>query len=269
MSLPPPDPTTEVLVTGASSGIGTELARLLAERGHNLAISARRRERLDALAEELRADHGVDVAVHERDLGDARVRRALIDDLDAGGRTLVGVCNCAGFGTSGNFLELPQERELDQVELNVVALVQLTHAFAGPMVERGAGAILNVASLVAFQPWPGLAVYGATKAFVQSFSEAVHEELSGTGVSCTVLCPGPVETEWAEVADAQVVMVGIAKVSARDVAAAAVDGMVHGKRSVIPGLIPKAVGLAGRFTPRTVLLPAIRALPAIRGKLGR
>jgi hypothetical protein len=269
MSLPAPEPSTAILVTGASSGIGTEIARLLAARGHHLAIVARRRDRLDALADELGTEHHVEVTVHECDLGDPTKRRALIEELRAQPGTLVGVCNCAGFGTSGRFRELPLDRELGQIELNINALVELTHEFLEPMVERGEGAILNIASLAAFQPIPNLAVYGATKAFVQSFSEALHEELHGTGVSCTVLCPGPVETEWAEIADAEAVMIGIAKISAHDVAAAAVQAMDGGDRSVIPGIIPKALGLAGRYTPRTALLPGLRTLQSLRSRTSK
>jgi short-subunit dehydrogenase len=257
VSLPPPDRSSQVLVTGASSGIGEEIARLLAERGHDLTIVARRRERLDELAEALRLNDGREVWVQERDLGQGAERAALIAELEASERAVVGVCNCAGFGTSGRFHELGADRELEQVELNVVALVELARAFVEPMVAAGAGAILNVASIAAFQPLPGLATYGATKAFVQSFSEAVHEELRGTGVSCTVLCPGPVPTEWADVADAQAAMVGPAQVDPGDVAAAAVEGMVKGRRSVVPGLVPQALALAGRYTPRTALLPAL------------
>ncbi|MDT7644926.1 MAG: uncharacterized protein QOC75_1926, partial [Pseudonocardiales bacterium] len=109
----------------------------------------------------------------------------------------------------------------------------------------------------AFQPLPTMATYSASKAFVQTFSEAVHEELRGTGVSCTVLCPGPVETEWSEIASAEVVMIGPAKVSPHDVAEAAIVGMLEGKRSVVPGLVPKAMSIAGHFAPRTLLLPGI------------
>jgi short-subunit dehydrogenase len=266
MSLPSPVPSTEVIVTGASSGIGTELARRLAGRGHHLAIVARRRDRLDLLAEELRALNGVKITVHARDLGDAAQRQALIEEIEAAGRQVVGLCNCAGFGTSGRFTSLPLDRELEQVEVNAVAVVQLSHVFGGQMVRHGAGAILNVASIAAFQPLPGLATYSATKAFVQTFSEALSEELRGTGVSCTVLCPGPVATEWADVAGAQAVMFGPARVSPKAVAAAGVEGMEQGKRSVVPGLIPKAMAAGGRFAPRTILLPAARF--TLGGRLG-
>lgn len=265
MSLPKPAGGTVVLVTGASSGIGTELARRLAERGHRLAIVARRRERLDALADELNTARGVDVAVHVRDLGSAGERKALVEAVGAAGDRVVGLCNCAGFGTTGRFDTLPRERELEQLEVNGAALVDLTHAFLGDMVDHGRGAVLNVASVAAFQPIPGMAIYSATKAFVQTFSEAVHEELHGTGVSCTVLCPGPVPTEWAETAGAEAVMIAPAQVSARDVARAGVAGMEHGRRTVVPGLVPKAMATGGRFAPRTLLLPALR----LGGRLSR
>jgi short-subunit dehydrogenase len=250
MSLPKPDPAATVVVTGASSGIGTEFARLLVDRGHHVTLVARRRDRLDALAGELgNAD------VHPADLSDP----SSWDALEAGiTKDAAGLVNCAGFGTSGSFIELDLDRELAQLGVNVAAVVALTHLFAPRMVAAGTGAICNVASIAAFQPLPGLATYSATKAFVQTFSEAVHSELSGTGVSCTVLCPGPVETEWAETAGAQSVMIGPAKVSPRAVAKAAVEGMEKGSRSVIPGVVPQAAALAGRYAPRTVLLPALR-----------
>ena len=262
MSLPAPTPNTHVLVTGASSGIGAQIARVVAARGHDVAIVARRRERLDELARELRDAHGVAVAVHECDLGDPEARRALIAELTAGEKAVVGLVNSAGFGTSGSFLALDPERELEQIEVNVAALVELTHTLGAAMVERGEGAILNVASIAAFQPLPALATYSATKAFVQTFSEAFHEELRGTGVSCTVLCPGPVPTEWAEIADAEDAMIGVAQVSVGDVAEAAVRGMRKSKRSVIPGRVPQAIATAGRYLPRTALLPVVHRVLA-------
>lgn len=265
MSLPKPDPNVDVVVTGASSGIGVELARGLARKGHNLVLVARRKERLEELAEQLRAEHGVRVGVIARDLGDRAERVALVDDLMATHRVIGGVCNCAGFGTAGNFADLPLERESQQVELNALAVLELTHAFLADMVRRGRGAVLNVASIAAFQPLPTMATYSATKAFVQTFSEAVHEELRGTGVSCTVLCPGPVETEWSEIASAQAVMIGPAKVSPGQVAAEAISGMEKGSRSVVPGIVPKAMANAGRFTPRSILLRGLSMGAKLRG----
>ena len=129
MSLPKPDPNADVVVTGASSGIGTELALGLARRGHHVVLVARRKDRLEELAERLRTEHGVQVTVYARDLGTASERDALVADLRATGRTVSAICNCAGFGTSGQFKDLPLQRERDQVELNVVALLDLTHAF--------------------------------------------------------------------------------------------------------------------------------------------
>lgn len=267
MSLPAPTPDTTVLVTGTSSGIGADLARELAGRGYNLALAARRRELLEELADELRTAYGVEVTVHPCDLGDATARQALIDELLGGPKAVVGVGNCAGFGTSGRFHELPRSRELQEVDVNVSAIVDLTHAFVGPMVERGAGAILNIASVAAFQPLPRLATYSATKAFVQTFSEAVHEELRGTGVSCTVVCPGPVATPWAEIADAQAVMIPGTVMSSRDVAREALDGFVKGRRTVLPGFA-RVMSPVGRFTPRTILLPGLRLMQKALGSAG-
>ncbi len=256
MSLPKPNNQATVVVTGASSGIGTEMSRGLARRGYPLLLVARRRERLDELAAELSKEYSVGVDVMPLDLGDAAARGKLSKRL--GSEPIAGLCNSAGFGTSGAFQTLPIERESEQVTINVLALMELTHAALPGMIERGAGAVLNIASIAAFQPLPGMAVYSASKAFVQTFSEAVHEGLHGTGVSCTVLCPGPVPTEWAEIADAEHVNIGIAQVSPQDVAAAAIAGMIDGKRSVVPGVVPKVASIGGRFVPRSVLLPALR-----------
>ncbi|MFZ1178221.1 MAG: SDR family oxidoreductase [Mycobacterium sp.] len=256
MSLPKPDHHTTVVITGASSGIGAELARGLASRGFPLLLVARRRERLDDLANEVGKENSVAVEVMPLDLSDSDSRAKLADRLR--NEPIAGLCNSAGFGTSGLFYTLPLERESEQVTLNALALMELTHAALPGMVERGAGAVLNIASIAGFQPVPYMAVYSATKAFVQTFSEAVHEELHGTGVSVTCLCPGPVPTEWAEIANAERFSIPIAQVSPHDVAEAAIGGMLHGKRSVVPGVVPKFVSTGGRFVPRSLLLPALR-----------
>jgi uncharacterized protein len=262
MSLPQPSTDTTVVITGASSGIGTELARGLARRGYPLVLVARRRDRLDDLAGDLRAEYPVAVEVMALDLADSTARAQLTERIT--NEPVAGVCNSAGFGTNGVFYRLPIEREREEVTVNVVALMELTHAALPGMVQRGAGSVLNIASIAGFQPMPNMAVYSASKAFVQTFSEAVHEELHGTGVSCTALCPGPVPTEWAAVADAHQFDIPIAQVCARDVAEEAIHGMQAGKRSVIPGLVPKAASLGGRFTPRSILLPALRIGRQIR-----
>ena len=262
MSLPKPNADTTVVITGASSGIGAEIARGLGRRGYPLVLVARRRERLDKLANELRGTHSVTVDVMPVDLNDTASRAQLIERIS--GEAVAGLVNSSGFGTNGPFHSLPLEREREEVIVNALALMELTHAALPGMIDWGAGAVLNVASIAGFQPVPGGAVYSATKAFVQTFSEAVHEELHGTGVSCTVLSPGPVRTEWWKIAGARRVSIG--QMSPRDVAEAAIAGMLKGKRSVVPGLVPKMTGLGGRFTPRCVLLPALRNAASLRGR---
>ena len=267
MSLPAADSTSTVIVTGASSGIGTELARELARRGYNLTLVARRRERLEALASELRAAHGIRADVRPCDLGDPEARAALVAGLQAGDLRVAGVCNNAGYGSVGRFHELPLERERQMVRLNVDALHELTGAFLGEMVERGNGAILNLASTASFQPVPGLATYAATKAFVASFSEAIHAELAGTGVSVTSLCPGPTHTEFGERAGVGGFVESAPEfiyTKAPDVARQGVEAMIAGRRSAIPGLSNKASAFGGRFVPRSVLLPVAARLGAGR-----
>ena len=262
MSLPEPDPTTTVLVTGASSGIGEELARQLAERGYNLVLVARRRDRLEDLAGTLRARHGVAVDLDDPPVGDPAARDRLVASLRAGERAVVGVCNNAGFSTYGRFQDNDFEREQEQVRVNVDTVHHLTGAFLPDMVRRSAGAILNVASTAAFQPLPFQATYAATKAFVLAFSEAVHTDLHGTGVSCTALCPGPTRTEFVQVAG----MEGFDNTpsifwqGAAEVARAGIVGMLEGRRTVLPGIANKASANAGRLTPRSVLLPVVRAV---------
>ena len=263
MSLPAAGPDQTVVITGASSGIGAELSRELARRGYDLTLVARRRARLDQLATELRDDHGVIVDVQTCDLADAADRQRLIEKLRGGAREVVGLCNNAGYGSVGTFAELDLEREVGEVRLNVEALVELTGAFMPDMIDRGDGAILNVASTASFQPLPGMATYAATKAFVRSFSEAVHTELRGTGVSVTVLCPGFTETEFAEVAGAgsfEAKMPSFVVLDAKDVAREAIDGMESGARSVVPGYIHKAHAFSSRFVPNTLLLPIAKRI---------
>jgi short-subunit dehydrogenase len=263
MSLPAPEPSTTVLITGASSGIGTELARQLAERGYNLVLVARRRDRLEELAGTLRARHGVAVDVDDTPVGDRAARERLVGSLRDGEREVVGVCNNAGFGTYGRFQDLDLQREDEEVRVNVEAVHHLSGAFLHAMLDRGAGAILNVASIAGFQPIPYQATYGATKAFVLSFSEALHTDLSGTGVSCSVLCPGPTRTEFVEVAAMEGLesnAPGFLWQSAEDCARDGIEAMLHGRRTVVPRFTNKVTAQAGRMTPRSVLLPIMRAV---------
>ena len=256
MSLPAPHVAGTVVITGASSGIGAEIARGLSRLGYTPILVARRADRLRDLADELTRTHSVRAEVLPLDLADAAARAQLIGVIAE--RSPAGLVNSAGFGTNGLFQSLPLARESEQVTINAVALMELTHAALPGMIARGSGAVLNVGSVGGFQPVPDGAVYSATKAFVQTFSEAVHEGLHGTGVSCTVLCPGPVPTEWWDVAGASRSGMGAVAMSAGEVADAGIAGMLGGKRLVVPGVASKLMSFGGRFTPRGVLLPILR-----------
>ncbi len=184
------------LVTGASSGIGRAFALALADRGHDLVLVARDTARLEALAKELQDAYGASAEVLTADLSDPAALATVEARVSDAARPIDLLVNNAGFGTSGRFAALPVDREEQEIQLNVVALVRLTHAALGRQIERGTGGVINVASIAGYQPTPGNATYGATKAFVSSFSQAVHEELKGTGVRCMVLSPGFTRTEF-------------------------------------------------------------------------
>lgn len=260
MALPAPSADSAALITGASSGIGIDIARELAKRGHNLVLVARRRERLEAVAEELRAGD-VRAEVLECDLTDDAALAGLRARIEALGLRIDVLVNNAGFGTGGEFIELDGATEAQMVRLNCEVPVTLTAEYAPAMAGRGVGAILNVASSAGFQPIPGQATYAATKAFMLNWSDALHAELGGRGVTVTALCPGPVETEFAEVAGLRSLFdaaPSISKVPSADVARAAVEGVEKGRRNVVPGLVTKGATLSGRLTPRSVLLPVMR-----------
>ena len=188
------------LVTGASAGLGAEFARQLAARGDDLILSARRSDRLEALAAELRGKHGVAVTVIAADLADTAGSDTLVAAIAAAGLRVDTLVNNAGLGHRGAFAELPAAGQLATVDVNMRALVALSQAVLPGMIARGRGGILNVASTAAFQPGPWMATYYASKAFVLSFSEALHEEVKGAGVHVVALCPGPVHTEFAGLA---------------------------------------------------------------------
>ena len=265
MTLPPPQPSSTALITGASAGIGAEIARELARRGHGVVLVARRKPRLEQLAKELRAEHGIRAEVIACDLAKPAQRGRLpgrVADLGLDVEILV---NNAGFATGGPFAQSDPERELEQVRVLVEAPVALTSAFLPAMVERGRGGVLNVASTAGMQPLPYGAGYSAAKAYVLTFSEAIHQEVIGKGVTVTALAPGPVETEFWDQAGWQVAggqsfekaFPRPALVSPPDVAKAGVDGLAAGKRIVVPGLPMRAMMLASRYIPHMVKLPAI------------
>jgi len=241
------------LVTGASSGIGESFARILAERGHDLVLVARDAGRLEALAKELELANNATVQVLPADLTDAdqlATVEARCRDRSAPVDLLV---NNAGFGTFGPLHTLDVDTEVREIQLNVVALVRLTHAAATEMVERGHGGILNVSSLAGFQPGPSNATYGATKAFVTSFTEAVHEELKGSGVNVTVLCPGFTRTGFQDAADVPAEAVpGFMWQEADPVAREGLDALAKNKAVSIPGNLNKVLGNFSAVTPHAI-----------------
>jgi uncharacterized protein len=260
VGLPEPSVSNTALVTGASSGIGASIAAELASRGFSLVLVARREERLRSLATELSSDHGVDAEIITADLGDEGDRDRLQEELRSRARAVEVLVNNAGFGHQADFARSPRERMVEMVRVNVEAVVDLTSRFVSPMVERGRGSVINIASTAAFQPLPGSAVYAASKSFVLSFSEAIRTELRGSGVTVTAVCPGPVKTEFTEVAGVGGVeerTPGAVWTSAEEIARQAVDGAKRDKRVVVPGMLNRATALAGQHSPRAVALPLI------------
>jgi short-subunit dehydrogenase len=237
------------LVTGASSGIGAEFARQLAGRGYDLVLVARRKDRLDAVAEEVSAANGVQTEVIEADLSKKAGVASVVERLNQGDITVL--VNNAGFGTAGEFARLPIGREMEEIDLNIGALTKLSHGALAPMIEKKHGTIINVGSTGSFQPVPNMASYAATKAYVLSFSEALHEEARPHGVTVTCLCPGVVMTEFQQVAKVDAEKIPSMGVLTPDkVVAAALKGAARGKAIVVPGGMNQAgVGLA-KFAPR-------------------
>lgn len=262
MPLPAPAPDRTALVTGASSGIGIDLARELAQRGHGLVLVARRQELLDEVAKEIRDRHGARVEVLPTDLADADARRELIDQIDVLGLTIDILVNNAGFSTLGPVHKSDADRELAMVRTNVEAVVHLCSLAVPEMAQRGRGAVLNVASTAAFQPLPGQPGYGASKSFVLSYTEAMSVELRKTGVTATALCPGPVETGFAEAAgtggkDAIEALPDMMWLESAEVARVGIEALDAGRPVVIPGQVNRLVSVAGRLLPRRLLLPVI------------
>jgi len=242
------------LVTGASAGLGRELARLAAKDGHDLVLVARRRERLEALAGELNSAHGVQVAVIAADLSDLSATAAIAERLRADGKQVDFLINNAGFGSCGPFSTAALAREVEMIHLNIRALVQLTHVFLPEMLARKSGRILNVASIAGFLPGPYMATYYASKAFVLSFTEALSSELLGTGVTITAACPGPTETEFGTVAGSRTTKLFQRNVAqAAPVALHAYRAMMAGKVVAIPGLMNKLIAQSTRISPRAWL----------------
>jgi short-subunit dehydrogenase len=250
------------LVTGASSGIGLELARLLAADGKDLVLVARNRDRLTQLAVELQQKHGVSVNVLAADLADPDAPASIARALSGIGVAVETLVNNAGIGVHGRFAETDPARELEMIQINVVAPTELAKMFLPAMVRRGRGRVLNVSSTAAFQPGPLMAVYYATKAYILSFSEALANETRGTGVTVTTLCPGPTLTEFQErtgVNDTVLLKSPLA-MDARRVARAGYEGMKKGRSLVIPGVMNRLMVQGLRVLPRKTVTRAARRI---------
>jgi short-subunit dehydrogenase len=237
------------LITGASAGLGVEFARHLSKRSHRLVLAARRKERLDELVKELGNARAVTI-----DLSRKGAAAKLMADLEANGETVDLLVNNAGFGLIGRFAELDAKRERQMIDLNIGALTDLCRAIAPGMIERRSGGIINVASTAAFQPGPKMAVYFATKAFVLSLTEALHEELKAHGIKVSCLCPGPTRTEFGDIAGfGGNGLFDKTAMNAPEVVSAGLKGLESNKAIVIPGVLNKAGAFSGRFAPRSVV----------------
>lgn len=245
------------LVTGASSGLGTLFARACAKRGDRVAIVARRKNKLKELAKEL----GPDTIVISEDLSDYDAPEAIVEAIENAGAHVDILINNAGFGARGSFHELPIGDQTDMMRVNALAVAQLCHRVVPMMIAHGGGAILNLASTASFQAGPGMAIYYATKAFVLSFSEALHEELEPHNIAVTALCPGPTKTEFADQAGmADTKLFASFAGDPEAVVAAGLKGLAKNKAIVIPGAVNKAMVQSNRLTPRSVSREIVKLL---------
>jgi short-subunit dehydrogenase len=254
------------LVTGASSGIGLELATLLARDRNDLVLVARGRDRLEGIARGLTEEFGVRATVLAVDLSRPEAPDEIAGELSAREITVDILVNNAGFGLHGPFAAASLEKELGMIQVNVTALTHLTRLLLPGMLERRRGRVLNVASTAAFQAGPLMAVYYATKAYVLSFSEAIGSETSGTGVTVTALCPGPTRTEFQKAAgmESTALFRGPLVMSAADAARAGYEGMRRGDRVVIPGVANRLLVQALRVTPRRLATAIARKIQETR-----
>jgi short-subunit dehydrogenase len=249
------------LVTGASGGIGLELARLFAADGHDLVLVARSEDKLVRLAAELKDKYGIAARVLAADLARAQAPSEIFDKLQSEGVNIDALVNNAGFGTYGLFAETDLKQELELLQVNIVALTHLTKLFLPGMIERRRGFVCNVASTAAFQPGPLMAVYYASKAYVLSLSEALSNECEGTGVRVSALCPGPTETGFVAAAGmSESKLFDRGTMTARAVAEAGYRGLLAGKPIVIPGLRNNLVARFVGMMPRGIVTKVVRGI---------
>lgn len=243
------------LITGASGGIGYDLAKLASEDGANLVLVARSAEKLNQVAAELQKINKSEVIPIVADLSDEKGLNMLFSTVKSKNLTIDRLVNNAGIGDFGDFAGADLQKNMEMIRLNIGALTSLTHYFMQGMILRGKGKIMNVASTAAFMPGPGMAVYYASKAYVLSFSEAITRELRGSGVTVTALCPGPTDTSFASAAGLGKSLLHrmLAPASSMEVAKAGYRAMLKGKAIEIPGLMNKLSTLTPRFTPRSIV----------------
>jgi short-subunit dehydrogenase len=241
------------LITGASGGIGEAFARRLAAEGQNLLLVARSEERLHALCDELMLEHKVDAHYLALDITAAGSLDRIVEETDKHGYEVDWLINNAGFGSMGDFCELDINKELEMIDLNISALVALTHSFLGPMRQRRRGTIINVSSSAGFQPVPFMSTYAATKAFVTSFSEAIAEENRPFGILVSVLCPGPTKTNFFAASNIDDPFTVKGMQTAEEVVNAALKGVAAGKARVISGWVNHVSALLGTVVPDSLI----------------
>jgi len=253
------DTRMHALITGASSGIGRELAKIFAKNGYNILIVARRKDLLLELKEEISKEYSVDVHIIISDLSKPDMPNKLYDGVKSLGIKIDVLVNNAGFGEYGNFKDASLERTEDMINLNILALTKLTRLFMNDIIESK-GAILNVASTAAFQPGPLMSVYFATKSYVLSFSEAIAEELKDEGVTVTALCPGPTISGFQEAANlsGSKLLEGKKIPSSKDVAEYGYNALMNGKRVAIHGAQNKLMVHAVKFLPRKTITKMVK-----------
>jgi uncharacterized protein len=249
-----------VLITGAAEGLGREFARLFALQGYPLVLVARNQTRLDAIAQELRATSHVDVRTISKDLSLPAAAAELKGAVDDQKITIEILVNNAGFGVHGLFPETEWNATEAMINLNIITLTHLTRLFLPEMIRQGQGRILNVASTAAFQPGPFMAGYFASKAYVLSFTEALAEELSGTGVTATAFCPGPTRTQFQKRSNTEKIRENAFAMEAAPAVAAGYRGLMKGKRLVIPGFTNKLLSVLIRLAPRRLVIKVTRFL---------
>ena len=250
-----------VLITGASSGIGHELALLFAADKSRVVLIARRKEKLESLAESCKNLSGQEPIVLPEDLNDPKSPDRLFEELSRRSVEVDVVVNNAGFGVLGSVAEIPLEKQLGMIQVNVAALTHLTRLFLPGMIERHRGGVLNVASVAAFQPGPGAAVYFATKAFVLSFTEALAEEVDGSGLKVTCLAPGPTQTEFGAVSGMDKTEIFRKSImNVMPVAREGYDGFRRGKTIVVPGIKNRAGIFGLRFAPRAIVRKIVKKM---------